>query len=298
MKSRRTFIKQTGMGLGAYLLSPQLSEGKPKLKGNIKQVVAGWPFMATGPKWTAEHFLSNINSLGVAGVELFPTEKWHLLKKYNMVCAATKSHGFVRGTNNKNHHTECLSVLAKAIEDTSNAGFPNVMTFTGFADTSNEQNGSIVDSEEGKKNCIEAYKKIVGLAEKKKVTLILEPLNSIVDENMKGHPGYQGDHIDYCMEIVKAVGSPSLKLLFDVYHIQIMDGNIISQINKYIDYVGHVQIAGVPGRGEIGNNQELNYSAIMKAFVENGYKGYVGHEWIPTKDPMTGLREAVQICDV
>ena len=128
--------------------------------------------------------------------------------------------------------------------------------------------------------------------------MVLEPLNSRVDVKMKGHPGYQGDHVDYCMEIIKAVDSPGLKLLFDVYHIQIMDGNIIENIKKYKDYIGHVQIAGVPGRGEIGMNQEINYKAVMKAFLDAGFDGYVGHEWIPTGDPMTGLKEAVSICDV
>jgi hydroxypyruvate isomerase len=294
--SRRDFIKAAGIGLGASML-PSCSSAA--LKGNIKQVVAGWCFMNTPKsKWTPEQLVANCAELGVAGVELFPVEHWNLLKKYNMVCAATKSHTFVRGMNNKNHHAECFSLLEKAINVTSAAGFPNVMTFTGMADTSGEKNGSKVSLEEGMKNCIEGYKKMARLCEKKNVSMVIEPLNSKVKENMKGHPGYQGDHVDYCMEIVKAVGSPGLKLLFDVYHIQIMDGNIVEKIKQYCEYTGHVQIAGVPGRGEIGCNQEINYSRVMKAFVENGYKGYVGHEWIPTADPMTGLREAVAICDV
>lgn len=271
---------------------------KPKLKGNIKQVIAAWPFMNTGPKWTAEQLLRKAQSLGVAGVELFPIKNWGLLKKYNMVCAATKSHTFVRGMNNKNHHAECIETLTKAINDTSDAGFPNVMTFTGLADTSDQKNGSKVSHDESKINCIEGYKKIVRLAEQKKVTLILEPLNTKKTENMKGHPGYTGDHVDHCVDIIKAVGSPALKLLFDVYHIQIMDGDIIRHINENQEYIGHVQIAGVPGRGEIGTNQEINYKAVMNALVKNGYKGYVGHEWIPTRDATEGLTEAVMICDV
>ena len=264
----------------------------------IKQVIAAWPFMNTGPKWTPDQLLQNAQALGVSGVELFPVEHWSMLKKYNMVCAATKSHTFIRGMNNKNHHPECLDLLEKAISVTSDAGFPNVITFTGLNDTSNEKNGSKVSYDDSKKNCIEGYKQIVGIAEKKNVTLILEPLNTKKTENMKGHPGYSGDHIDYCMEIIKAVGSPSLKLLFDVYHIQIMDGDIIRHINENQEYIGHVQIAGVPGRGEIGANQEINYKAIMKALLKNNYSGYVGHEWIPTRDAMEGLKEAITICDV
>lgn len=298
LKSRRDFIRNSSLVAGAGLLSSCGSFSGASLKGNIKQVIAGWCFMAAGNKWSAEELVEKCAQLGVAGVELFPVEKWGLLKKYDMVCAATKSHTFVRGMNNKNHHAECFATLEKAIDDTSKAGFPNVMTFTGMADTSKEKNGSVVSPEEGMKNCIEGYKKMARIAERKKVSMVLEPLNSRVSENMKGHPGYQGDHVDYCMEIIKAVGSPGLKLLFDVYHIQIMDGNIISNIQKYKDYIGHVQIAGVPGRGEIGQQQEINYSTVMKAFLANGYDAYVGHEWIPTGDPMTGLREAVSICDV
>jgi hydroxypyruvate isomerase len=297
--TRRNFIRQTSLGIGAFLLSPHLAKARARqLTGNIKQVIAAWPFMAAGPKWKPEEFLQQAQSLGVEGVELFPVEHWGLLKKYNLVCAATKSHTFIRGMNNKNHHAECFVALEKAIDATSTAGFPNVMTFTGLADTSNENNGSRVSSEEGMKNCIEGYKKMARTAERKKVSMVLEPLNSKNTENMKGHPGYQGDHIAYCMEIIKAVSSPALKLLFDVYHIQVMDGDIISHINQYKEFIGHVQIAGVPGRGEIGINQEINYPAVMKVLLDNNYEGYVGHEWIPTGDAMKGLKEAISICDI
>lgn len=290
---------KTAAGLSAALgLSCTSSQSSPKVKGNIKQVIAAWPFMFTGPKWSAEKLIKQTADFGISGVELLPFEYWPLLKKYNLVCAASKSHTFVRGMNNKGHHAECIQTLTKVINQTSDYGFPNVMTFTGMADTSKEKNGSKVSPEEGMKNCIEGYKKIVELAEKKNVTLILEPLNSIATEHMKGHPGYQGDHIEYCMEIIKAVSSPSLKLLFDVYHIQIMDGNIIQNLNKYFEYINHVQIAGNPGRGEIGLEQEINYRAVMNVLKRNNYQHYVGHEWIPTKDAMQGLEEAISICDV
>lgn len=293
---RRSFLKKSSLGLIPLWLPS--SACTPKLKGNIQQVIAAWPFMNTGDKWSPEQLLQHAQSLGVTGVELFPVEHWGLLKKHNLVCAATKSHTFIRGMNNKNHHPECFAALEKAIDDTAAAGFPNVMTFTGLANTSDQKNGSKVSKEEGMKNCIEGYKKMMLIAEKKNVSLILEPLNTKDTENMKGHPGYQGDHIDYCMEIIKSVSSPSLKLLFDVYHIQIMDGDIIRHINEHQEYIGHVQIAGVPGRGEIGTKQEINYKAVMKALLNNNYTGYVGHEWIPTGDPLEGLREAVAICDV
>jgi hydroxypyruvate isomerase len=115
---------------------------------------------------------------------------------------------------------------------------------------------------------------------------------------MKGHPGYQGDHTDYCMEIIKQVGSPRMKLLFDIYHAQVMDGDIISRIRQYSDYIGHYHTAGNPGRGELDDKQEINYPAIMREIVKTGYKSYVGHEFVPTRDPREGLAEAITICDV
>jgi hydroxypyruvate isomerase len=122
-------------------------------------------------------------------------------------------------------------------------------------------------------------------------------LNSRVKENMKGHPGYQGDHTDYCVEILKQVGSPRLKLLFDVYHVQIMDGDIIARIRKYADWIAHVHTAGNPGRCELDAKQEINYAPVMKALTEVGYTGYTGHEFIPTRDPLAGLTEAIKTCD-
>ena len=143
------------------------------------------------------------------------------------------------------------------------------------------------------------YKQIVGYAEKKNVTLALEMLNTRdTSHPMKGHPGYQGDHLDYVMEVINRVGSPSLKLLFDVYHVQIMDGDVIRRIGQLKDAIAHVHTAGNPGRGELDDQQEINYPPIMRALLANGYTGYVGQEFIPTGDPWKGLQQAVTTCDV
>ena len=254
--------------------------------------------MEAGDRWNIDTLAMTAKSLGCAGVELVAPRHWDVLKKNNLVCALTQSHRFVRGMNNPNHWPECMQKLEKAIDATAAAGFPNVITFTGFGDTCDEDNGSVVTAAEGLKNCIEGYKKIVKKAEDKQVTMVLEPLNTRATETMKGHPGYQGDHVDYCMEIIKKVGSPSLRLLFDVYHIQVMDGDIIRRIHELKEYIAHVQIAGNPGRGEIGGQQEINYSAVMQALLDIRYNGYVGHEWVPTKGHMEGLKEALEICDV
>ena len=295
--SRRRFLLGAGV---AGLLSGcgrEAAEETVKRKGRIKQVIAAWPFFK-GAGWSPEELVRQALALGVSGVELFPVENWGLLEGTGLVCAATKSHTFVRGMNNKSHHAECFAALEGAIEATGAAGFPNVMTFTGLADTSGEENGSVVDAEEGMRNCIEGYKKMAKLAEEKRVTMVLEPLNSRVAEPMMGHPGYQGDHFDYCMEVVKAVGSPGLKVLFDAYHIQVMDGDLIRRIEEHHEEIAHVQIAGNPGRGEIGDDQEINYRGVMKALLKVGYEGYVGHEWIPQGDAVEGLKEAIDICDV
>lgn len=298
---RKEFIKNVGLGLGATALAGCTTSSNslyPKNQGKLPQVIAAWPFMAAGQKWDAKTFVHYVHQLGVAGVELLDVEHWHLLKKHNLICAATKSHTFIRGMNNKGHHAECMTKLESAIEATSSAGFKNVMTFTGMTDTRQEKNGSLVSLEKGIANCVEGYKKIVRLAEKKKVQLVLEPLNTRDSTHMKGHPGYMGDRLDICLEILEKVASPSLRLLFDVYHIQIMEGDIIRNIQRCKDWIGHVQIAGVPGRGEIGANQEVNYKAIMHAFYNNGYRDAIGHEWIPTLDPLTGLKEAIDICTI
>jgi len=124
-------------------------------------------------------------------------------------------------------------------------------------------------------------------------------LNSrVIDHPMKGHPGYQGDHTDYCIDIIQRVGSPNLKLLFDFYHVQIMDGDLITRLRQHKDHIGHIHTAGNPGRCELDENQEIYYPSLMKALLEIGYEGYVGHEFIPTRDPMDGLRQAVTLCDV
>ena len=292
--SRRNFL--TGLSTAA-LTAPVAAQNRIARKGRIKQVIAAWPF-AVGAQWTPQDLISYTKQLGIAGVELFSSEQLPLLKGTGLVCAATKSHNFERGMNNKGHHPEIFSVLEKTIIATGAAGFPNVMTFTGLLDTTHHKNGSNVSIEEGVKNCIEGFKKMARVAEKNNVTLILEPLNSKIAENMKGHPGYQGDHIDDCVEIAKAVSSPSFKILFDVYHVQIMDGDLIRRIEQHQEFIGHIQIAGNPGRGEIGNDQEINYRGIMKALLRVNYSGYVGHEWIPTGDPIKGLEEAIAICDI
>jgi len=175
-----------------------------------------------------------------------------------------------------------------------------VIAFTGYnAKDPANPDGPKWTRQEGADNCVAGFKQIIGYAEKKKVNICLEVLNTRDDSHpMKGHPGYMGNNTEWCIDVVKRVGSRRMKLLFDIYHAQIMDGDIIRRIREHADYIGHVHVAGCPGRGELDDKQELNFKPIMQALIDVGYKGYVGHEYIPTRDAMTGLAEAVALCDV
>jgi hydroxypyruvate isomerase len=175
-----------------------------------------------------------------------------------------------------------------------------MICFTGYKwrDAEDPKSGEI-SKEEGFDNCVAGLKKIIGYAEKNKINVCIEHLNSRVSTHpMKGHPGYQGDDIDYCAQIIMDVGSPNAKLLFDIYHVAIMNGDIIRRLSQYRSLLGHIHTAGVPGRGELDDNQEINYPAIMRTLLEIGYQGYVGQEFIPTKDPAVGLAQAVALCNV
>ena len=173
---------------------------------------------------------------------------------------------FVKGFNNPKYREQVLKATRDAIDACADFGCKNVICFTGMREG--------IPDDVGADNCVEGFKQIVGHAEKKGVTLCLEMLNSRVSTHpMKGHPGYQGDHTDYCIDIIKRVGSPNLKLLFDIYHVQIMDGDIISRIRQHRDFIGHVHTAGNPGRGELDDKQEINYPPIMEALLEIGYQG-------------------------
>jgi hydroxypyruvate isomerase len=280
--------------MGAGLLAAQpgklLAADEPVAKkGRIKQSIVHWCY---SPYWKEFDELCKVAvRLGIPSIELCDPEHWPTLKKHGLTCAIAGSHGFKTGFNNRNEWDECLTKLRQRIEQCAEFGVKSVITFTGFA------NG--LSKEEGAKNCVEGLKQIVGHAEKHNVTLCLEMLNTRDDSHpMKGHPGYQGDHCDYCIDILKAVGSSHCKLLFDIYHVQIMDGDVIRRIKQHKEYLGHIHTAGNPGRAELDDAQEINYPAVMQALLDVGYEGYVGQEFIPTRDAWTGLAEAVAKCDV
>ena len=306
---RRLLQTAAGATLGAVAGTGLADEKEYTPQGNILHSIVQWCFQ---DHWTLDQTCKVAQQLGCKSVELVPPSDWPTLKKYGLTCAICPCHLFMQGMNNPLYQPMCLEMIRKAIDDSAAAGVRTVITFTGYAQETGPpaggrlpdvsklaKNQRRIEPDEGIRNCVQGYQQIVGYAEKKGINLSLEMLNTREDSHpMKGHPGYQGDHVDYCIEIINQVGSPRLGLLFDIYHVQIMDGDLVRRVRQCGEAINHVHTAGNPGRGELDETQEINYGPVMKALVEIGYKGYVGHEFIPTRDPLAGLRQAVKACDV
>jgi hydroxypyruvate isomerase len=234
--------------------------------------------------------------LGCVSIELLDPKGYPALKAAGLECAIgsidmSPDPPFAKGFNNPKYRDRVLKATRDAIDACAAHGFKRVIAFTGY--------GEGIPDDVGARNCVEGFKQVVGHAEKNGVTICLEMLNTRDSSHpMKGHPGYQGNHTEYCVDIINRVGSPNLKLLFDIYHVQIMDGDVIRRIRQHKDVIGHIHTAGNPGRGELDDRQEIAYKPIMEALVDVGYAGYVGQEFIPTRDPLAGLEQAVAVCDV
>lgn len=307
---RNTAALSAAMVAGATIPSKTLASnehsGKAAVQnGRINQVIVSWPYMNFGDKWNLDQLCQATVDLGCQGIELVGPAEWPTMKKYGLTCALATNGmpdpPFEKGLNNPRYQQEVITRTKQRIEECAEAGFKAVIAFTGFEylDVEHPEKG-VIPPDEGADNTVEGLKILARHGEKHGVNIYVEHLNSRVkgDDN-RGHPGYQGDHIDYCADIIRRVGSPRVKLLFDLYHVQIMDGDIISRIKEYgTDLIGHIHTAGIPGRCELTDQQELYYPAVMQALLDIGYEGYVGQEFIPTKDAMTGLRHAVSLCDV
>jgi len=266
--------------------------GRVVTKGRIHQSVCQWCF--TGDRsfkpMSLEQLARQAAAMGVKSIELVAPKDWPILKKHGLICALATSHGFVQGFNDPQNHAMCIGKIKEAVDACAAAGFPSVITFSGY------RHG--IPDDVGLDNTVAGLKKVIGYAEKKKINLMIEVLNSRVNVEMKGHPGYMGDSVEWCVEVCRRIGSPRMKVLFDIYHVQIMQGDIITRIKQFAEYIGHYHTAGVPGRNELDDNQEINYPPIMRAIAETGFKGYVAQEFIPTADPVRSLSEAVALCDV
>jgi hydroxypyruvate isomerase len=277
----------------AHGSEPASDEAQWKVtKGRIQQSVVHWCFKFMSVEELARHAAS----LGLRSVELVPPSDWQILKQHGLTCAIAGSHGFVKGWNDKANWDLCTEKITAAVNAAAEFGCKSVITFSGMR---GDLPAGPEGDEIGKRNFVEGVKRVLPLAEKKQVTLALEMLNSRVDIEMKGHPGYQCDSIEWAVDVCNRVGSDRLKILFDIYHVQIMQGDVITRLKQYKDYIAHIHTAGNPGRNELDDTQEINYPGIMKVIADSGYQGFVGQEFIPTwKDPVAALRHAAQVCDV
>ncbi len=250
--------------------------------GRIKQSVSRWCYS----KIPLDKFCQICAQMGLKGIDLLEPQELPAAKKAGLVCTMLFSHSLTDGLAHTKNHDECIAKLKTSIDAASQFGFPNVICFPG------NRNG--ISEEDGIKNTVEGIKKILSYAEQKNVTLHLEYLNSKVN-----HKDYMFDNMKFGVEVCKQVGSDRIKILYDIYHAQIMEGDIISTIQKYKQYIGHYHTGGVPGRNDIDETQEIYYPAIMKAILKTGYNGFVAHEFMPkSSDPLKSLERAIEICDV
>ena len=252
----------------------------------IKQSVCRWCY----GRIPLEELVVAAKTMGLGSVEILDPKDFATVKKHGLICAMTNSHSIPKGLNDKANHESCLDAIRTSIEATADAGFPNVICFSGNRETGDQT----IPDDVGLENCVSALKSVVGFAEKRGVTLMMELLNSKVD-----HRGYMADNVAFGVELVERVGSERFKLLYDIYHMQIMDGDVIRTIRDHHDKIGHYHTAGVPGRHELDEQQELFYPAIIRAILETGYEGYLGQEFIPVGDePLSSLAHGVRLCDV
>jgi len=285
--NRKELLQQVTLAMAALPLPVALHADNDRY---FKHSMVYWCFNRFGSKWEVQTQIEVAVKLGIKSIELSQPKDWPLMEKAGLTCAIVGSHPFTEGPNHKNNWDKCRAILLERLEAATHFGCPNVITFTGFS------NG--LDPVTGGDHCVEFWKSIIPKFEKAGVNLTIEHLNSRATEsNMHGHPGYQGDHVDYCVDLIKRVGSPRMKLLFDIYHVQIMDGDLIRRIKEYKDYIGHIHTAGNPGRHELDESQEINYPAVMHALREIDYQGFIGHEFIPTRDPEQGLQQAIAVCE-
>lgn len=287
--SRRTAIKTVLAGGAAAAVTgikamPLAAETtQAPLKGNIRHSVSKWCFGG----YELDEFCKICKKIGIQSVELLDPKDWPVVQKNGLTVAMAQGAGLGidRGFNDPSLHDELVKSYEEVIPKVSGAGLTNLICFSG------KRNG--LSDEQGLENCAKGLKRLMPLAEKNNVVLTMELLNSF------GHQDYQCDHTAWGVELCKRVGSPNFKLLYDIYHMQIMEGDIINNINKYHEYFSHIHTGGNPGRNEIDETQELYYPAIMQAIVKTGYKGFVGQEFVPRQeDKIASLEKCIRICDV
>lgn len=292
MQTRRSVIKNMALGASAMILSPGFSFAKKfahkkttGLKGNINHSVSRWTF----DYLKLDDLCKAVKGIGMNAIDLVGPADWGTLQKhgiYSSMCYTAGDNNLYNGLANPAYHDKLIKEYLDVIPIMAKAGYKNLICFSGKRNK--------MDDETGFKNCRKALEKILPAAEKNGITMVMEVLNSKVD-----HKDYMCNRVEWGVELCKLMDTANLKLLFDIYHVQIQEGDIIRNIKDYAPYIAHYHTGGVPGRHEINDSQELHYPAIMKAIVATGFKGYVAQEFVPTyPDRLDSLREAIRICDV
>ena len=277
MVTRRSVFET--LAVGALAVPAQSAS---PLKGRLKQSVSRWCY----GKMSLDDLCKAAVRIGLKGIDLIDSKDWPAVQKYGLVPSMTPGAGTIPdGLNRTENHEKLEKEFRENIENAAKAGVPNVITFSG--------NRRGLTDEKGIDNCVTGLNRVKKIAEDKGVTICLELLNSKVD-----HHDYQCDHTAWGVEVMKRVDSPRVKLLYDIYHIQIMEGDVIRTIRDNFQYLAHFHTGGVPGRHEIDGTQELNYGAVAKAIVDLGFQGYLAHEFVPaSSDGIKSLEEAAKLCD-
>jgi hydroxypyruvate isomerase len=285
---RRELLQMGSMAaLGSLVLDVPgaVTTNKIVKNGRLKQSVSRWCY----GKIPLEEFCRSVADMGLTAIDLLTEDEWGIAAKYGLICSmgfnTSTGPTIPEGFNNPDNHDRLVKWYQKTLPLAKKARVPNLIAFFG--------NRNNMSDQAALENSIKGFNQIKKMAEDHDITICIELLNSKVD-----HKDYLGDRTSFGLQIVKAVNSPRLKLLYDIYHMQIMEGDVIRTIRDNQQYIAHYHTGGVPGRHELDETQELNWKAICRAIVETGFKGYLAHEFVPVRTPLQSLREAVEICDV
>ena len=290
MQNRRTFLKSslaaaivTGTAMSQETGNAPETKAPTPRKNRIHQSVSRWCYKDI----PLDQLCQASAQMGLKGVDLLEINEWDVPRRYGFICTMGYAGGgtIPDALNRVENHDAIEAAFRKNIPIAAKAGVPNVITFSG--------NRKGMSDDEGAKNCVIGLNRLKKIAEDNGVTICLELLNSKVN-----HPDYMCDHTAWGARVVHEVNSPHIKLLYDIYHMQIMEGDLIATIHENIQWLGHFHTGGVPGRHELDDTQEVQWDAVMRGIVDAGFQGYVAHEFVPTRDPLTSLRQAVDLCDV
>jgi hydroxypyruvate isomerase len=281
--TRRGLLHAGGMALAASSTMSAQSTGRAVVRGRIRQSASRWCYRNI----PLPDLCKAVTAMGLTAIDLLEEPEWTIARDNGVTCSmGYGGGGSIRdGLNNPANHDQIVKNLIAAMPRAKALGVPNLITF--FGNRQGRGDREAID------NCVTALNRIKSAAEEHGITICIELLNSKVD-----HKDYQGDRTPFGVEVVSAVNSPRVKLLYDIYHMQIMEGDVIRTIKTHHPHIAHYHTGGVPGRNELDDTQELQWASVCRAIVDTGFKGFLAHEFVPKRDPLTSLREAVALCDV